>query len=552
MRQSDFKALQSLEAKISSTILPIKERLSNKLQEAQREMQAAMIMQARNPLEPLQSQQHMYPSSASFSKLVPCTSPSNPEILVSKSTSSLVPRADATYGDSNSASILSVATSREVQSAPLLDTRNAVTAVPAAAEGKKKRKRQTKKDATKEGSTDDKATKSSVSSSNNRVAGTSGNSPNGISESLSIMNCFNNSFGGCTDDFGDIYGGDDNDMYLYDLCLGHEDLDLGAIEADDMFSSPDDNHTYLPDTTSNANNKNLDVGNDKTSKSKENFNNYLATSSSNDESGSNMSMRVSAPDEYISPKLRRRLNQIVPNPRHPRTVEYQCSCCSSTYPMTVQENPWWAVFIHECPQCKSNQVPRFDINSSTNAIELDPNIVALYGEGVDDDDDCALDDDEDDDEGDEVGADQPEEECFGVDGCLDHDEASKLLVLMCHSRTCTGIHASQKHADICKSTKFLMLHIRDCNGIDIYGNDCKFSWCMPCKRMLQHLTRCQEPAKCAICNPFTLPESFQQLQALNRHRSEVTTNKSMNASSMQEEATGDAVAAVPLTCAVVA
>jgi hypothetical protein len=192
---------------------------------------------------------------------------------------------------------------------------------------------------------------------------------------------------GCdVDDDNDVDGGD-IDVVVYDLCLGHEDLDLGAIEADDMFSSPDDNHTYLPDTTSNANNKNLDVGNDKTSKSKENFNNYLATSSSNDESGSNMSMRVSAPDEYISPKLRRRLNQLVPNPRHPRTVEYQCSCCSSTYPMTVQENPWWAVFIHECPQCKSNQVPRFDINSSTNAIELDPNIVALCDEGVDDDDD---------------------------------------------------------------------------------------------------------------------------------------------------------------------
>merc|ERR1711998_46795 len=240
--------------------------------------------------------------------------------------------------------------------------------------------------------------------------------------------------------------------------------------------------------------------------------------STTDDTKANMSVRVGAPDEYISPRRRRRLNQIVPNPRNPRNVDYQCSCCSNTYPMTVQENPWWAVFIHECPHCKSNQVPRFDINAPNNAIELDPNIVALYGEGVDDDDDCVLDDEDEEDEEDENGENQPEEECFGVEGCLDHDEASKLLVLMCHARTCTGIHASQKHADVCKSTKFLMLHIRDCNGIDIYGNNCKFSWCMPCKRMLQHLTRCQEPAKCAICNPFALPESFRRLQEMNRRR----------------------------------
>ena len=63
-----------------------------------------------------------------------------------------------------------------------------------------------------------------------------------------------------------------------------------------------------------------------------------------------------------------------------------------------------------------------------------------------------------------------------------------------------------------------MLHIRDCNGVDIYGNDCKFPWCLPCKRMLQHLTRCQEPSKCTICNPFALPESFRRLQEMNRRR----------------------------------
>ena len=222
-------------------------------------------------------------------------------------------------------------------------------------------------------------------------------------------------------------------------------------------------------------------------------------------------------EEYISPKRRRRLNQIVPNPRKPRVVEYSCSCCSEPYTMSVQENPWWAVFSHECPSCKATQVPRFDINLPCNAIDLDPNIVALYGEGMEDED-CMADDDEDEDD-DEVGEDgQDEEEPFGSEGTLDQDEASKLLVLMCHARTCTGEHESAKHADICKSTKFLMLHIRDCNGIDIYGNDCKFPWCTKCKRMLKHLTRCYEPSKCSICNPFTLPESFQQLQTINQVR----------------------------------
>jgi TAZ zinc finger len=229
---------------------------------------------------------------------------------------------------------------------------------------------------------------------------------------------------------------------------------------------------------------------------------------------SSVSMRICT-EEYISPKRRRRLNQIVPNPRKPWTVEYQCSLCSENYSMGVQENPWYTVCIHECPHCKMQQVPKFDINAPCNSIELDPNIIALYGEGVDDED-CVGEEDEVEDGN---GEDQEEEDHpFGTEGSLEFEEASKLLVLMCHARTCTGVHTSAKHSEICKSTKFLMLHIRDCNGIDIYGNDCKFPWCTPCKRMLKHLTRCYEPTKCSICNPFTLPESYRQLQTINNLR----------------------------------
>ena len=44
----------------------------------------------------------------------------------------------------------------------------------------------------------------------------------------------------------------------------------------------------------------------------------------------------------------------------------------------------WAVYMHECPRCKQIQIPRLDINTPSNAIELDPNTMALYGEGLED------------------------------------------------------------------------------------------------------------------------------------------------------------------------
>jgi len=227
-------------------------------------------------------------------------------------------------------------------------------------------------------------------------------------------------------------------------------------------------------------------------------------------------------DEYISPKRRRKLNQIVPNPRKPRLVQYQCSCCVGEYQMLVHENAWWAVYVHECPICQTHQIPRIDINLSINSVELDPNIVALYGEGMDDEEEDGGDEDSDEDEDSSEDAldSQEEEHPFGTEGTLAAQEASKLLVLMCHARTCTGSHSSPKHAEICKSTKFLMLHIRDCNGFDNFGNECKFPWCTPCKRMLQHLTRCYQPDQCTICNPFTLPETFKKLQEVNNLRSQ--------------------------------
>jgi len=95
---------------------------------------------------------------------------------------------------------------------------------------------------------------------------------------------------------------------------------------------------------------------------------------------------ISLEDEFVSSRRRRRLNHIVPNPRKPRSAEYNCSNCNEVYTCIVNENPWWAVYHHECPKCKTVQVPRIDISLNSNSVENDPNVIALYGEGIDDSD----------------------------------------------------------------------------------------------------------------------------------------------------------------------
>ena len=258
-----------------------------------------------------------------------------------------------------------------------------------------------------------------------------------------------------------------------------------------------------------------------------------------------------ADDDYrMSSKRRRRLSQIVPYPRKPRQADYNCGVCNETYTHSVDDNPWWAIYQHECPKCNVMQIPRLDISLESNAIELDPNVTALYGEGMDDgdvegydtygvyDSDEGIEGDEEDVmPGGEVegcgGGVQYDTEMtehselevkkeaypFDQEGLLEQQQASKLLVLMTHARTCTGVHSSTKHAEICNSTKYLMLHIRDCTGFEAgTGKQCRFQWCTPCKKMLKHLTRCYEPTKCNVCNPCSLPESFNQLRNINTIR----------------------------------
>jgi len=48
--------------------------------------------------------------------------------------------------------------------------------------------------------------------------------------------------------------------------------------------------------------------------------------------------------------------QHVTSSNNARTVEYQCSQCSETYPGNVSFNPWWALVQEECPKCHKLQV----------------------------------------------------------------------------------------------------------------------------------------------------------------------------------------------------
>eukprot|EP00607_Mallomonas_marina_P000157 CAMPEP_0182428082 /NCGR_PEP_ID=MMETSP1167-20130531/21007_1 /TAXON_ID=2988 /ORGANISM="Mallomonas Sp, Strain CCMP3275" /LENGTH=403 /DNA_ID=CAMNT_0024610743 /DNA_START=34 /DNA_END=1246 /DNA_ORIENTATION=- len=147
-------------------------------------------------------------------------------------------------------------------------------------------------------------------------------------------------------------------------------------------------------------------------------------------------------------KRSRRLNSLVPVPRKSRPAEYQCSKCSENYEITVEENSWWAIYVQECPHCNELQIPRIDINSSINAIESDPNMIALYGDGSGDSDD---------DEGEggfDYGSDEDETDVllplnqinffpFGGEGELTIEEATQLIPLM-SMQECVTDNTSRK------------------------------------------------------------------------------------------------------------
>mmetsp|Transcript_44430 Transcript_44430/g.100452 ORF Transcript_44430/g.100452 Transcript_44430/m.100452 type:complete len:711 (-) Transcript_44430:440-2572(-) len=117
------------------------------------------------------------------------------------------------------------------------------------------------------------------------------------------------------------------------------------------------------------------------------------------------------------------------------------------------------------------------------------------------------------------GAEDDEEVPLGDEASrLPTAQAAKLLVLIAHARSCPGHHASRQHSEVCKSVKYLMLHIRDCCGKLPGGAECSFPWCKPCKYLIHHLVKCRKPERCPICSPADLPPALHKLKALNMLR----------------------------------
>lgn len=260
--------------------------------------------------------------------------------------------------------------------------------------------------------------------------------------------------------------------------------------------------------------------------------------------------------------------------RGPRSVEYICSLCSEAYSSVCEFNPWWALAQHECPKCRKPQIPRVDISSPANAIEYHPALLAHaddngasaaaaaaavaaaeqaapaqmpspkyplsslhamsggsdseFGSDLSDITDGNLSDislDSDDSDADVLAsltpAEKAEYERFGAEykgPKLADSEASRLLILMLHANGCPCRHKNRKQRDVCRSTKFMMLHVRDCHGTTSNFDVCPFPWCRKVKHLLYHLVSCNEPLTCSICSPVDLPEGMVGLVGLNTHR----------------------------------
>jgi TAZ zinc finger len=71
---------------------------------------------------------------------------------------------------------------------------------------------------------------------------------------------------------------------------------------------------------------------------------------------------------------------------------------------------------------------------------------------------------------------------------------------------------------VCRSTKWMMLHVRDCPGTTITDDVCPFPWCRKVKHLLYHLLSCTEPQECPICCGSELDYNWSRLRHLNTFR----------------------------------
>ncbi|KAL3800307.1 hypothetical protein HJC23_003603 [Cyclotella cryptica] len=272
----------------------------------------------------------------------------------------------------------------------------------------------------------------------------------------------------------------------------------------------------------------------------------------------------------------------------PRTVEYVCAVCNETYMSTCEFNPWWALTSHDCPKCGKPQIPKLDISTPANEIDYHPALLSQEdnakpqsssvsasanasnpavaapqlaqpiqympkppahmkknfflsdsevsltdesdGEGgggkydeSSEEEDTSFDNDMDS----VTREERAEKEEFGFDykgEVLSEDQARRLLVLIEHASICPGRHRSAKHRNVCHSTKYMMLHVRDCCGLLSNGDVCPFPWCRKTKHLLYHLVTCtknDDGSKCSICCPENLSSNLMDLVGLNSYRRKI-------------------------------
>ena len=120
-----------------------------------------------------------------------------------------------------------------------------------------------------------------------------------------------------------------------------------------------------------------------------------------------------------------------------------------------------------------------------------------------------------------TAADQAENEDFGAQyegPKLSEKDAGRLMVLMSHASTCCGKHRNESHRDVCRSTQWMMLHVRDCPGTTLNYDICPFPWCRKMKHILFHLVSCTEPTACRICTHPEVSDNLLDLAKLNAQR----------------------------------
>ena len=87
----------------------------------------------------------------------------------------------------------------------------------------------------------------------------------------------------------------------------------------------------------------------------------------------------------LSSRQRKRQRSLAPVLSAPRTVSYECSLCKESYPSEISSNPWWSLFLHECPRCHRMQIPRVDAASAAVSVDYIHAVCAEEGEGYDSD-----------------------------------------------------------------------------------------------------------------------------------------------------------------------